>query len=67
MALPPSHDVATLLLPPCQVWTFIVSGATFRLAPTQNSPRRDEQEVKVDQVGRQDGEDRPATQLRCVC
>ncbi|KAI7837111.1 hypothetical protein COHA_009059 [Chlorella ohadii] len=31
------------------VWTFIVSDATFRLAPTQNSPRRDEQEVKVDQ------------------
>ncbi len=30
-----------------------MSDATFRLAPTQNSPRRDEQEVKVDQVGRQ--------------
>ena len=43
-----------------QVWTFIVSDAVFRLAPTQNSPRRDEQEVKVDQVrggrGRRGGE-----------
>lgn len=27
-----------------------MSDAIFRLAPTQNSPRRDEQEVKVDQV-----------------
>jgi hypothetical protein len=38
---------------PClalQVWTFILSNATFRLAPTQGSTRRDEQLVVVDRV-----------------
>lgn len=32
------------------MWTFILSGATFRLLPTQGSSRRDEQEVGVDRV-----------------
>ncbi|KAI3434792.1 hypothetical protein D9Q98_002850 [Chlorella vulgaris] len=32
------------------VWTFILSNATFRLAPTQGSTRRDEQLVVVDRV-----------------
>ena len=36
-------------LPP-QVWTFIISNATFKLASTLTSARKDDQEVVVDRI-----------------
>jgi hypothetical protein len=47
---PAVHCLPWLPTPVAQVWTFILSDATFRLAPTQGSSRRDEQEVGVDRV-----------------
>jgi hypothetical protein len=43
----PAHGCGTACP---QVWNFVLSNATFRLAPTTTSSKRDEQEITVDKL-----------------